>query len=129
MVFPVLVLDSSFLISLYAVSDCNHHKAVQKFRSSGGESLLLPAIILDETLTVLNYKEGIDAARLAYEKLSDNQGIRVYELSPAEKAGVLDLFFRLKKLSVADASVVYLSKKFGAQALCYDRQILSKIKD
>jgi len=129
MVFPVMILDSSFLVSFFRQSDDNHKKAVELSDRIELEEKLLPELIYYESLTVINYKEGIKAAKEASEYLASNQQIEMYALSEDEKREMLSEFFaQEKQLSVEDAIVVYLARKKRADVLAFDERILKTIE-
>jgi predicted nucleic acid-binding protein len=128
MVFPVMVLDSSFLVSLFRNVDDNNPKAIILFKEHAQSEMLLPETVFFETLTVLNYKNGISLAREAYEKLLSNSQIHFYPFSEEEKLGFLHEFFAAKgAMSVPDASVVYLARKMRCQVLAFDKNLLKHV--
>ena len=125
MVFPVIVLDSSFLVSFFREEDSNNSEAIGAFKRNADNEMLLPETVFFETLTVLNYKSGMTLARQAYEKLLSNRQISFYPFSEGEKLCFLHEFFAAGgKMSVPDASVVYLAKKTGAEVLTFDKEII-----
>ena len=124
MVFPVIILDSSFLISFYLTEDENHSKALTLAEKSSSETMLLSDVVLSETLTVLNYKKGLEFSKEAYEELMSNKYIKFFRFTELEHEEILDLFFKQKfKLSFADSSVVYLAKKSNSKVLGFVRNI------
>ena len=128
MVFPVMILDTSFLVSFFRQHDENHKKAVEIASKNDKEEKLLPELIYFETLTVINYKEGIAAAKEVNEYLVANQHIRLYAFSDEEKQEMLAEFFaQEKQLSVEDASVVYLARKTGSKTLSFDDRLVRAI--
>ncbi|MCX6769831.1 MAG: PIN domain-containing protein [Candidatus Micrarchaeota archaeon] len=124
-----MILDTSFLISFFRQHDDNHKKAVEISDKNHNEEKLLPEFIYFETLTVINYKDGIDAAKEASEYLTSNQQISIHSFSDEEKNGVLMEFFAQKKqLSFEDASVVYLARKKKAGLLAFDDRIIKIVE-
>lgn len=128
MVFPVIVLDSSFIVSLFLPEDDNHAKAEQLMSEKKEEDMFLSDLVLFETLTVLSYKKGGAFAQDVYEDLSANRKIHLFNLNEQEKGDILHIFFSLAKMSIEDASVIYLAKKTNSEALCFDRQIIQHLK-
>ena len=130
MVSPVIVLDTSFLVSFYLSEDVNHEKALELAEQNAKETMLLSDVILFEMLTVLNYKAGIARAREAHDELLGNRSIRFFYLSEIEKDEILGLFFAQGKsrLSYADVSVAYMAKRGKAKVLTFDEIILKLMK-
>ena len=121
----MIVLDSSFLVSFFREQDSNNSEAIGIFKRNADNEMLLPETVFFETLTVLNYKGGMTLARQAYEKLLSNRQIFFYPFSEGEKLGFLHEFFAAGgKMSVPDASVVYLAKKTKAKVLAFDKEII-----
>lgn len=126
MVFRVMILDSSFLVSLYRTEDGNNPKALEFLRQNKEEELLLCDLVLFETLTVLNYKGGISLAKEAYNDLIANMKIQILHLNETETSEILGEFFSQKtEISFEDASVVHLARKTGSKVLAFDRKIIS----
>jgi predicted nucleic acid-binding protein len=123
------IADTSFLVSLYCPSDENNARALGILRENKDEAIMICDTILFETLSVLNYKEGIGKASEAYNDFVGNEKIRMRHLNEKEKNDViLEFFFHSGNLSVADASIVYLAKKTKSQVLAFDRKIIQATK-
>jgi predicted nucleic acid-binding protein len=84
MVFHVIVLDTSLLVSFYLTSDSNHDKAITIAEKNSNETLFLSEIILFETRTVLNYRGGMALPKEAYEKLPHNEKSRFFHCTDEE---------------------------------------------
>jgi len=117
------VIDTSFLVSFYLPADENNPKALEMLERMASEQLVIPEYILYETLTVLNYKAGIELCKSAHEELANNSQVDIYHFDKHEQKEIIDLFFKLKKISVADASVVYLAEKLGCGVIAFDLQL------
>jgi predicted nucleic acid-binding protein len=125
MVFPVIILDSSFLISFFRDQDVNNGKAMDLAEKYESEEMVLSDVILFETLTVIAYKDGIPAAKIAYEWIAGNRKIRYVCLTYEEKQEIIGEFLsQQKKTSIADASVVYLAKRSKSPILALDEGLL-----
>ncbi|MFH1095137.1 MAG: type II toxin-antitoxin system VapC family toxin [Candidatus Micrarchaeota archaeon] len=119
------IADSSFLIAFFRESDPLHSRALADMEACQGQKLVIPIPILYETLTVLRYKENIDASRLAHERLSRLEAVEFYRLSPDEESKVLESFFSSRQeLSVADAVVLHLTRVRDTPMLSYDQDLL-----
>ncbi len=125
MVFPVKVLDTSYLVSLFLARDTNHQKAEGLAQKNLDEQLLLPEPILHETMTVILYLAGIEKCREVYDRLVHNKQIEVVRFTRDESEELARMFLGQRtKLSFQDVSVVYLSKKSKSRALAFDNGIL-----
>ena len=123
------VLDTSFLASFFLPKDSNHAKAEQQMAAEAETPLVLPEVILHETLTILSCRQDISLAKQAYLELIQNQKIQIYHFTAQETQEILDLFFALgRKLSVPDVGVIYLSRRLNAEVLAFDGEILRQTK-
>ena len=128
MVFPVMVLDSSFLVSLFLPEDSNNLKALSLFEKHRGDEMLLTDIVLFETLTILAYKKSASFAKDAYRDLLSNRKLHLLYLNENEKKEILESFLEQNgKLSVEDISVIHSCKKALAKPLAFDREILKAV--
>ncbi|MFA5930067.1 MAG: PIN domain-containing protein [Candidatus Micrarchaeia archaeon] len=124
----MMVLDTSFLVSLFLPEDDNHAKALEMFENHRNEEMLLIDTILFETLSVLNRRHGVEAAKSAYEKLVANTKLQVHYLTDAQRKEVLEQFLSQKgRLSTADMSVVHACKTALAAPLAFDKELLKHI--
>ncbi len=120
-----MVLDSSFLVALYRKEDENNHKALDWVQRNKYEELLLSDVILFETLTVLNYKNGIETAKEAYDDMRRNKRIRIAYLDEQTKLEILEEFFNHEgKFSLPDASVIHLARKTDSHVVTFDKSML-----
>ncbi|GEM_PF-807678 len=130
MVFRVIVLDSSYLVSFFMQDDANHNKAVEISKKAAIDELVLPDLILYETLTVLNYEGGIALAKEAYEKMLGSRQMRFLPLNELEKKEILLEFFSQKtKLSFEDSVVIYLARKTASRVFAFDKKILALARE
>ncbi|MFA6213941.1 MAG: PIN domain-containing protein [Candidatus Micrarchaeia archaeon] len=124
----MMVLDTSFLFSLFHPNDVNHQKAVEIFARHRTDEMLITDSILFETLTVLNRKLGMDAARAAYEQLLSNSRLQIHYLTEDQRGEILSEFLKQKgRLSLADFSVVLACKTALAEPLAFDKDLLRQI--
>lgn len=127
MVFPVMVLDSSFLVSLFIQEDSNNEKAIELFERHRADEMILTDIVLFETLTILAYKKGAPFAKESYHDLVSNERLQLLYLNENERKEILENFLVQEgKLSVEDISVIHSCKKAIAKPLAFDREILKR---
>jgi len=124
----MMVLDSSFLFSLFHPRDANHQKALGIFAKHCAEEMLLTDAILFETLTVLNRKLGTAATLAAYDQLMSNSRLQIHYLTEIQRKEILTEFLKQKgRLSLADFSVVLACKTALAKPLSFDKDLLKQI--
>jgi len=124
-----MIADSSFLVSLFWKDDTLHKKALSEFRSSSA-TLSVPDRIIEETMSVLAYKEGWQTALDVLDKIVANRRFEVRHLSREEWSGIVALSKKLnKKISFNDYLVIYLSVREGSIPLAYDSQLLSMARN
>lgn len=130
MVFRLIVIDSSFLVSFYHSGDSNHANAIALARGALGEEKILSDVILFETLTVLGSRAGMECAKKALEELVSNASIRMFYFSEDERMEIINEFMVQSKcrLSAADISVIHLAKKSGSSILAFDKNLAREAK-
>ncbi|MFA5049971.1 MAG: PIN domain-containing protein [Candidatus Micrarchaeia archaeon] len=121
------IADSSFLVSLFVPHDENHEKAKEKFIKTN-EEILIPDIILYETLTVINYKLGYAEKKSIFQKIISNSSFVVEHLTPSELKDTLNSFILSEsKLSFPDVLVLNLATKRKSEILVFDKNIIKEI--
>ena len=124
MVFPVMVLDSSFLVSLFRKDDENNQNAREIMRRNLDEHMLLTDLVLFETLTIIAYKDGLARSKDVYDELVTNRNIQMHSLTQEEKDCALGEFFSQKgKLGAIDVSILHMAKKYNSGILAFDAQL------
>ncbi|MFA4983187.1 MAG: PIN domain-containing protein [Candidatus Micrarchaeia archaeon] len=120
-----MIADSSFLVSLFWKDDTLHQKALSEFRASS-VTLSVPDRIIEETMSVLAYKEGWQMALEVLDRIAINRRFELRHLSREEWYGIVALSKKLnKKISFNDYLVIHLSVREGCLPLAYDSQLLS----
>lgn len=108
--------------------DVNHAAALEIFEKHRNEDMLITDSILFETVSVLNRKLGMDAARAAYEQLLSNSRLQVHYLTEDQRKEILSEFLKQKgRLSTADISVVHACKTALAAPLAFDKELLKQL--
>ncbi len=124
-----MVLDSSFLIAYFVEMDANNSRALELAERHEKESMLLPDLVLYESLTLICYRKGAQGAKEAYEKISGNSQILLREFAMDEKREILGRFLSQKaKLGFVDTAILYLAEKTGSGIISFDRQLLKNKK-
>ena len=123
-----MILDSSFLFAFYVLDDSKHEQALADFKAAS-EPMLITDRILEELITALVYKQGIDFAMAVLEQTRTNEAFEFYSMTKEEQAGVFNLMKEVRRdLSFYDYSSVYLSRTRGERLLSYDKQQLGVLK-
>lgn len=121
-----MIVDSSALVALFVENDEHHIAAIRGFTDKTVALFVIPDRILEETLNVLIYRQGIDFALSVLEKIKANQRFTVSSLSESEHAEVLQTMATLrKKISFEDYLVIYQALKSRQPPFCFDQQLLA----
>lgn len=126
----MIVLDSSFLVALFDESDSLHQKAVEEMKEyeQKGEQFAISESILGETATVILYKAGLKQASAFLDYAGEYFNIFWID-GKEEVLGIISTFKKQKhQLSYADATVIYICRRTGGKAACYDKNILKELE-
>lgn len=119
------VADTSALYALFNEADAHHRDARKAVADP--EPIALPTEILVETIGVVEYRIGWDAAAAALEDLRRTPHLRLAER--VDPDAVARVFLGSGgKLSLADAVVVQTCRALAAKPLAFDRDILAACK-
>ena len=123
-----MIVDTSYLIALLVAEDSNHSKAV-----ADGQALQEPASVpdrvLEEMVSTLTYKRGIEFGLMALDKVRSNKRFQAYSINPTEAEGTFELMKRVqRKLNFTDYLIVHLAQTRSEGVLSYDHQLLSVLK-
>lgn len=124
----MVILDTSFLYALLHQKD-KHHLRAQKIAHEELEGGLayLPIAVFQETITLLNLRQGTDVARkMGSYLLSDQSPATLLKMDEACFDDVWKLFQKLgaHQLSMIDATLLYLSIEYEAQLISFDEELL-----
>lgn len=114
--------DTSALYALFDADDAHHAAATKAV--SDTEPIAVPTEILVETVGLIQYRIGWDAAKAALEDLRRTPHLRLAERVDQDAVAAVFLGSR-GKLSLADAVVVQTCRALAAKPLAFDREILS----
>lgn len=116
------IADTSALCAVFVGTDKHHAEAQRAFLLD--EPTIVPSEILAETLALLHYRLGFDAARRAGEALRGAAHIRIAPATPSLVEAAWDAFVEAGgKLSMPDSYVIAWAKTDGSTALTYDKAI------
>ena len=117
---PSYLFDTSYIISLLNIADSNYHAATRDISDLSGDFFINPTI-LAESYTVINYKMGFPAIAIL-EKFIEEMDIKIVWSNDTDH---ISFFKHLQwRISVADASVLYDSLKYGFQVLTFDQEMI-----
>lgn len=127
-VFPVIA-DTSFLISLFVSEDQNHAEAVRIWNQPEVRDVAIPDRVIEELLTVLTYKQGIQFALDTYEKTRASKNTTLRRTSEDEwEQTIASMKTRNKKIGFTDYLLIYLASESEEKVLSFDRQLLCELK-
>jgi len=120
------IFDTSFLLSLVLTDDTNHTEAVEVFESmQDGSVFFINELTYVEILTVATYKSSSIEKGIIKSILSD-LGTTFLNSGNTEYINFFE--FLDKKISVADASILYDARRYTLEILTFDREMI-KIAD
>ncbi len=109
-------IDTSLLYAFFNTADPHYEEAVARMKEP--LPIGIPAPILQETLDLIRYRKGKDAALAAYDYLRSLPHIRLLEAPP--EPAVADVWRRNQPLSHADAGAVVTALRENAELLTAD---------
>jgi len=119
------VADTSFLYALFSRSDLFHKKARAVVTSA--TEVLVPSEIYAETVSLIHYRVGFQAALAAGQWMRAQEGFRVCPTTPAVLDRAWSLFRRASgRLSYPDAIVLAWCRERRAIPLAFDRAIVRR---
>jgi predicted nucleic acid-binding protein len=110
----------------YAIvdNDDNDHKAAVAFHIANTTPLITTAAVFSETITLLRYRIGHDAARIFGQKLKESSFVRLVALTPADEERAWEIFIRYRdqNFSFADCtSFAVMQRMKIATAFTFDK--------
>lgn len=121
-----VILDSNILIAFYIQQDSLHDDAFELLNTLAKSEILLPYCVIQEVATILSYKSGKEKANLFIDDIKQAENIFVLESDALEE---MDFFQTLdKKLSFTDISLIFLSRKYNATLLSFDKDLINYYK-
>lgn len=120
------IADTSALYAAFVAEDKHHAEARKAF--SRDEPTIVPSEIFAETLALLQYRLGFEAARSAGEALRGASHVRVGAATPSLVEAAWKAFVEAEgRLSMPDAFVVAWARAQSATPLTYDKEITRAI--
>jgi predicted nucleic acid-binding protein len=121
-----MIVDTSYLLSLYVKDDPNHHDAISQIENE--QVLLIPDYVVSETATVLLYRKNPKTAKSFLEIVENTQSIQILHSSVHDFREILEIFKNQKnKLTFVDAVVVFHAEKLRLGVLTFDEHIKKEI--
>lgn len=121
------LVDSNLIIAYFRPTEDKHHSACKFIDAL--ESFAINDYILLEVCTVLQLREGHDAAAQAVDFLQKTKGLSFLRLNEEELEMTLDLFLKQKeKISFIDASLLILSKERDLTLATLDQDLAKSAK-
>ena len=121
-----VILDSNVFIAFYYHEDTLHEDAVDLVKSLKEYDIIIPYCVIQEVSTILTYRLSKKAANHFIDDIqsSDTTLIINNEFQPE-----IEFFKTIKEpLSFADITLLYLSQKYDAILLTFDKQLLKLYK-
>lgn len=117
------VADTSFLYALFSESDAFHARALAA--AAVPEATLVPAEIFSETLSLVQYRQGHEAARAAGEWIRNQGRIEIGVSTRAQLGKAWETFASARgRLSYPDAVVLAWCEGRDVSPLAFDEGLL-----
>lgn len=124
--FETFVLDSSVLIAFYAENDSQHAEAVEAIRDIGHASVLLHPFVIQETVTVLVRKAGLDRAGQFIDDILKSENV---QLVSHDIGSELEIFRAAgKKMSLTDIAIAHTAQVRNATLVTFDKELVRFVK-
>ena len=120
--FESYVLDSSVLVSFYAKNDSMHAEAVGVIQDIGFAKILLHPFVVQETVTVLIRKAGLEMSHRFIDDILKSENIQLIhhdienELEVFKAAGT--------KMSLTDIALANTAQLRDAVLVTFDKELL-----
>ena len=120
--FESYVLDSSVLIAFYAKNDSMHAEAVVLIQDIGLARILLHPFVVQETVTVLTRKAGLDMARQFIDDIFKSENV---QLIHHDIESELEVFKATgTKMSLTDIALANTAQIRDAVLVTFDKELM-----
>ena len=102
----MIFIDTNYIVGLFVKNDQWHEKAKEKEPYTRNKEKLISILILSETITLINKKVGVKAAKIVYNYIMDNFTIIRPNQEIYDKA--MDILVKYNNLSLADSVTIQL---------------------
>lgn len=116
----MVVFDSSVWIALFIDSDVHHAKALEFLKSATG-FIYVPYIVIEETATLITYKQSKEQADKFVAFIKDDARTVIAD-SMAERD--IDMFLRNpRRMSFADVSIMTFARSMSLRLRTFDKEM------
>lgn len=124
------ILDASVLVAAYIEKDLHHAKAKELLESiPQDERILLNDYLVNEIVTVMLRKYGLQKAKDILEYLTSNSKIAIQHTSEEDFQLIVRRFQKqTSALSFVDCSVLCLSDSGGCKIETFDKALENEIR-
>ena len=120
------IADTSALYALFSATDAHHEAARAALEDP--EPVVVPREIFVETLSLIQYRHGFDAALAAGLFLRALRHVKVRATPPRLAEDAWAAYADAKgALSLPDATVVAWCRREGAKPLAFDRRLARRV--
>ncbi len=127
----MIVLDTSIIISFFDVEDVFHDAAVEKFEmfEKKKKRILITDYILNEAVTVMLRKRGLNNSKLLLEFLLEYKNMEIFHIDADGFMEVVGTFRNQdSKLSFVDCSLLWLARYYGFKIETFDKDLQKELK-
>ena len=119
------LVDSSVWVALFLDFDTQHKKAEQTIQKLS-DTLYVPYCVIAEVTTILAYKHSKQLADNFIAYIRNNKDLEIINNDVLDE---MDFYTTLpRRISFVDAALIFLSGKFDAKLITFDRQLERIVK-
>jgi len=126
----MILLDSSHIIALLNEEDLFHDEAIRKMDEieKSGHSLAISNYIVNEAVTVMLRKRGLEKAKATLDFLLNYKRLEVFHIDENGFSEVVEEFQVQKdSLGFVDCSILWMVKRHGFGVMTFDKNLIEQI--
>lgn len=104
-----IFIDTSYIVGLLYEKDQWHKRAVELLPKIDKKELITCLSVMNETITLINKKIGVEASKTAHKIILDNFTVITEDMELYNDS--MDILIKYHKLSLTDSIIVNLMKK------------------
>jgi predicted nucleic acid-binding protein len=121
-----IFIDSSYIIGLFVQNDNWHENAKRIIDELDNKERIICTSVLNESITLINKKLGVEASKKAYTEIFNNF-IIIQENIPLYNAA-MKILIQYHKLSLTDSIIIEIMKKHKITEIVSFDKDFDKIK-
>jgi len=104
-----IFIDTSYIVGLLSIKDQWHEKAMELIPKIDKKELITCMSVMNETITLINKKIGVEASKTAHQIILDNFTIITEDMELYNDS--MKILIKYHKLSLTDSIIINLMKR------------------